>query len=115
MGAVKVVSVVVAEVRAVRWKTSSVAALVPSGTEEEAKKAVGSSLTAWKVVVALVVVENVGGMEIEMVERDTVEVAVVEAVVAWVAVLDAIPVQESVMKVWLELVVVEVSFAERTR
>jgi hypothetical protein len=97
MGAVKVVKVVVAEVKAVRWKTSTVAALVPSGTEEDAKKAVGSSLTAWKVVVATVVVEKVGGTETVMVESVTVEVAVVLAVVAFVAVDEAWPVQESVV------------------
>ncbi len=100
MGAVKAVrSVVVASVSAVKWKTSVDADLVPVGTEEEAKKATGSSLMAWKVVVATVVVEKVGGMEMEMEERVTVEVAVVEAWVAEVAVVEARPVQESVVKV----------------
>jgi hypothetical protein len=115
MGAVKEVMVVVESVSAVRWKTSVEALLVPVGTEEDAKKATGSSFTAWKVVVAAVVVEKVGGMDTVMVERVTVEVAVVLAVVAWVAVEEAWPVQESVMKVELELVVVAVPFEEETR
>lgn len=99
MGAVKVESVVVESVRAVRWKTSEEADLTPVGTEEEAKKAVGSSFTAWKVVVAAVVVEKSGGMETVMVERVTVEVDTVEAVDTVDAVEEARPVQESVVNV----------------
>jgi hypothetical protein len=115
IGAVKVVMDVVAEVRAFRWKTSVVAALVPSGTEEDAKKATGSSLRAWKVVVACVVVENVGGMEMVIADSVTLEVAVVEAVVAVEAVVEAIAVQLSVVKVALGLVVVDESLALFTR
>ncbi len=40
---VKVVKVVAAEVRAERWKTSGEADFVPVGSEEDAKKATGSS------------------------------------------------------------------------
>jgi hypothetical protein len=115
MGAVKVVSVVVGEVSAVKWKTSVVAERVPVGSEVDAKKATGSSLSAWKVVVAMVVVENSGGMLRVMALRVTVLVAVVEAFVAVEEVVEARPVQESVVNVALGLVVVLVSEAERTR
>jgi hypothetical protein len=99
IGAVKEEMVVVASVRAVRWKTSVVAERTPVGREEDAKKATGSSLTAWKVVVATVVVAKSGGILTVMVERVTVEVAVVLAVSAVEAVEDACPVQASVMNV----------------
>jgi hypothetical protein len=98
IGAVKEVRAE-ASVSAVKWKTSGAAESVPVGTEEEAKKATGSSLIAWKVVVASVVVEKSGGTEMVMVDTAMVEVAVVLAVVAEDAVEEALPVQASVVKV----------------
>ena len=55
-GEVKVCRVVVLVVRAVRWITSPVRDS-PGGVPAEERKEALSSLRAWKVVVALVVVE----------------------------------------------------------
>ena len=74
-GVVKEVSVEVAEVSAIRWTISSVTRVTPEGAPADTVKMIGERESAWKVVVALVVVEKSGGIERVRVESVRVLVA----------------------------------------